>query len=110
MKKIIIIGLLAFAGWKIYEQKFAGNGGRWGDYGVEKIGRSVGGMETIKLSPPKEPAQASKVSHQRFKCDGRQYCTQMKSREEAVFFISNCPNTKMDGDNDGVPCESDSRF
>ena len=45
-----------------------------------------------------------------FKCDGRQHCSQMKSRAEAVFFIQHCPNTKMDGDNDGIPCENDSRF
>ncbi|MEI8669230.1 excalibur calcium-binding domain-containing protein [Pseudoalteromonas sp. B131b] len=49
-------------------------------------------------------------STQNFTCDGRQYCTEMRSREEAVFFINNCPNTKMDGDGDGKPCESDSRF
>lgn len=47
---------------------------------------------------------------QNFTCDGRQYCTEMRSREEAVFFINNCPNTKMDGDGDGKPCENDSRF
>ncbi|MBN3123052.1 excalibur calcium-binding domain-containing protein [Pectobacterium brasiliense] len=46
----------------------------------------------------------------RFVCDGRQYCSQMNSREEAYFFIQNCPKTKMDGDHDGVPCERDSRF
>ena len=46
----------------------------------------------------------------KFTCDGRQYCTEMRPREEAVFFINNCPNTKMDGDGDGKPCESDSRF
>jgi len=40
-----------------------------------------------------------------YQCDGRQYCSQMTSCEEATFFINNCPNTKMDGDNDGVPCE-----
>lgn len=45
-----------------------------------------------------------------FKCDGRQHCSQMRSRAEAEFFIRNCPNTKMDGDYDGVPCENDSRF
>lgn len=45
-----------------------------------------------------------------FSCDGRQYCSQMRSRAEAEFFIKNCPNTKMDGDNDGDPCENDSRF
>ncbi|MDC3211186.1 cold shock domain-containing protein [Pseudoalteromonas distincta] len=47
---------------------------------------------------------------QNFTCDGRQYCNEMRSREEAVFFINNCPNTKMDGDGDGDPCERDSRF
>jgi len=47
---------------------------------------------------------------QNFTCDGRQYCTEMRSREEAVFFINNCPNTKMDGDGDGKPCENDTRF
>ncbi|WMS92397.1 cold shock domain-containing protein [Pseudoalteromonas sp. HL-AS1] len=49
-------------------------------------------------------------STQNFTCDGRQHCSQMTSRAEAVFFINNCPNTKMDGDRDGDPCESDSRF
>jgi len=43
-------------------------------------------------------------------CDGRQHCSQMTSREEAVYFINHCPNTKMDGDRDGIPCENDSRF
>jgi hypothetical protein len=40
-----------------------------------------------------------------FKCDGRTYCSQMRSCEEATFFLRNCPNVKMDGDNDGIPCE-----
>ena len=47
---------------------------------------------------------------QNFTCDGRQHCSQMTSRAEAIFFINNCPNTKMDGDRDGDPCERDSRF
>lgn len=40
-----------------------------------------------------------------FRCDGRQYCSQMNSCEEAKFFLAHCPNTKMDGDRDGIPCE-----
>jgi len=40
-----------------------------------------------------------------YTCDGREYCSQMKSCEEATYFINHCPNTKMDGNNDGVPCE-----
>lgn len=42
----------------------------------------------------------------RFQCDGRTYCSEMTSCAEATFFIRNCPNTKMDGNGDGVPCES----
>ena len=45
-------------------------------------------------------------SMSQFKCDGREHCSQMGSYEEALFFIRNCPNTKMDGDGDGIPCES----
>lgn len=41
----------------------------------------------------------------KFKCDGRQHCSQMKSYAEAKYFIKHCPSTKMDGDNDGIPCE-----
>ncbi len=40
-----------------------------------------------------------------FSCDGRQHCTQMTSCAEATYFIQHCPNTKMDGNNDGIPCE-----
>jgi len=40
-----------------------------------------------------------------FRCDGRQHCSQMNSYEEAKYFLKHCPNPKMDGDNDGIPCE-----
>jgi len=40
-----------------------------------------------------------------YHCDGRTHCSQMKSYEEAVFFLHNCPNVQMDGDGDGIPCE-----
>ena len=45
-------------------------------------------------------------NNREYVCDGREYCSQMSSCEEATFFINNCPNTKMDGNYDGVPCES----
>ena len=41
-----------------------------------------------------------------FQCDGREYCSQMTSCEEATYFLNNCPAVKMDGDYDGIPCES----
>jgi hypothetical protein len=30
----------------------------------------------------------------------------MGSYEEAKFFLDNCPNTKLDGNHDGEPCEA----
>ncbi len=50
-------------------------------------------------------ADPSGQQAQRFHCDGRQYCSQMHSCAEATYFLRNCPNTKMDGNHDGVPCE-----
>ncbi|MCU1797945.1 excalibur calcium-binding domain-containing protein [Pectobacterium polaris] len=58
----------------------------------------------------KTKTEDRKQEKNRFVCDGRQYCSQMDSRDEAYFFIQNCPDTKMDGDRDGIPCENDSRF
>lgn len=29
----------------------------------------------------------------------------MTSCAEAKYFLSNCPDVKMDGDEDGIPCE-----
>lgn len=47
-------------------------------------------------APPREPG---------FRCDGRQYCSQMRSCAEARYFLTHCPDTHMDGNRDGVPCE-----
>lgn len=40
-----------------------------------------------------------------FRCDGRTYCSQMRSCTEAKYFLANCPGVKMDGNRDGTPCE-----
>jgi len=47
----------------------------------------------------------SSASKAQYRCDGRTRCSQMTSCEEATFFLRNCPDTKMDGNGDGVPCE-----
>ena len=40
-----------------------------------------------------------------FHCDGRIRCADMTSCGEAEFFLKHCPEVKMDGDGDGIPCE-----
>jgi cold shock CspA family protein/Tfp pilus assembly protein PilE len=90
---------------------------------VEQQREAVGELPEVKLSektehalkapstPPVQTYNASPVTAtQKFSCDGRQHCSQMRSLEEARWFVRNCPNTKMDGDNDGEPCENDSRW
>jgi cold shock CspA family protein len=42
----------------------------------------------------------------RYTCAGKTHCNQMRSCEEAMFYMQNCTGTTMDGDGDGVPCES----
>jgi len=41
-----------------------------------------------------------------YSCNGKIYCSEMTSCEEATYYQRHCPGTKMDGDGDGVPCES----
>ena len=52
------------------------------------------------------PSSSMTTPQPQFSCDGRTHCSHMTSCAEAKYFIQNCPNTKMDGDGDGIPCES----
>ncbi|WP_394789948.1 excalibur calcium-binding domain-containing protein [Rhodoferax sp.] len=54
---------------------------------------------------PDKLAPATPTVSSSFSCDGRQYCSQMKSCVEAKYFLANCPGVKMDGDKNGIPCE-----
>lgn len=61
--------------------------------------------------PPVSQQTATLISpsptpDQLFHCDGRTRCAQMTSCAEATYFLNHCPGTKMDGDHDGVPCQS----
>lgn len=41
-----------------------------------------------------------------FQCEaGKTHCSHMSSCAEATFYIQHCPNTQMDGNGDGIPCE-----
>jgi endonuclease YncB( thermonuclease family) len=39
-------------------------------------------------------------------CGSKRYCREMTSCEEAKFYLRQCGRSSMDGDGDGVPCES----
>lgn len=63
--------------------------------------------QAVRLQTPPQDALTTPPQPERssFQCDGRVHCSQMTSCIEAEFFLKNCPGTKMDGNNDGVPCE-----
>ena len=62
------------------------------------------------FDPVKTPTVETQPVEQteQFQCQGKVWCSQMSSYEEAIFYLRNCPGTKMDGDNDGTPCERQS--
>ncbi|GGQ31913.1 excalibur calcium-binding domain-containing protein [Shewanella litoralis] len=55
---------------------------------------------------PSVPNPSAINQQPQFRCEtGKTHCSHMRSCAEATFYINNCPGTKMDGNNDGVPCE-----
>lgn len=60
---------------------------------------------TAGASSPPEPFSPVEQRPAGFRCDGRTHCSQMRSCDEAKYFLANCPGAKMDGDQNGLPCE-----
>lgn len=72
------------------------------EQGLSEQGRK--NLEVSTNTPIRSTASSTSVSSP-YRCDGRTHCSQMRSYDEAVFFLRNCPGTQMDGNHDGVPCE-----
>ncbi|WP_083930850.1 excalibur calcium-binding domain-containing protein [Solimonas variicoloris] len=86
MRSLLVLAAIAAMAWYGYQHHVAPraeeSGEAWDEPAVQHVSAAV-----------------------KYSCDGRTYCSQMHSCEEATFFLRNCPETKMDGNNDGVPCE-----
>ena len=82
MKKIIILLIVGAIGWQAY-----------------------GKYQQRAITPLASVADEHPTATNSYRCDGRTYCSQMTSCAEATWFLKNCPGTKMDGNNDGIPCE-----
>lgn len=57
-----------------------------------------------QVIPPTIPAV--KATKSGFTCDGKRFCKQMISCDEARYYLEVCGVYRLDRDNDGVPCES----
>jgi cold shock CspA family protein len=51
------------------------------------------------------PSPAQTIRPPQFQCQGKTRCSEMRSCQEAMFYLENCPGVAMDGDGDGIPCE-----
>ncbi len=94
MKKLLIVGLIGVALWYAQAQR-----------DPSPPPESLA-MHSDDLQAEREIAKAfSPEPRGNFSCDGRTRCAEMRSCDEAEFFLKNCPGVKMDGDGDGIPCE-----
>ncbi len=103
MKKALLGMLLGALGWQAFT-----------DYRAH----ATGDVEVIESDDETESGSAPDAEREDafapsadFHCDGRKYCSEMTSCDEAKYFLANCPGVKMDGrgggpgPGDGVPCE-----
>lgn len=51
-------------------------------------------------------ASISQPTGEDFTCGSKRYCKEMKSCAEAKYFLKECGLSRLDGNNDGVPCEA----
>ncbi|MDD2885693.1 MAG: excalibur calcium-binding domain-containing protein [Dechloromonas sp.] len=90
MKKLIALLIVGAIGWQAY--------GKYLRQNVEQLAEPPVQQRVAVNQPPVAIAPG-------YRCDGRTHCSQMTSCQEATWFLKNCPDTKMDGNNDGIPCE-----
>jgi hypothetical protein len=109
MKKLIVLLIIGAIGWQAYgkyqrqvKQPFPNEQ----PIAEQRSERPVAKVFNVPPSA-EQPAAKSElpVASINYRCDGRLHCNQMTSCEEANWFLRNCPGVKMDGDNDGLPCE-----
>lgn len=103
---LVGVGVVALVGFDQYRTRMAGRAEApvvQAPQARTPIGEPAWG--TSRTAPQTLAPAVAAAPAAAFRCDGRTHCSQMTSCAEAEFFLRNCPNTQMDGNNDGEPCE-----
>ena len=59
----------------------------------------------VAVQPETKPDTIPVYEKMGFSCNGKTHCSEMSSCDEAKYYLAHCPNVKIDGDGDRVPCE-----
>lgn len=62
--------------------------------------------QTTPMVPQPVPTAPTPTQQGNYTCSGKTICGQMTSCAEANFYLNNCGVSRLDGDKDGVPCET----
>lgn len=74
--------------------------------------RGVWGLSEYQQIPPWEWRRGRRASLptdtdlEPYNCDTKRYCREMTSCDEAHWYMKECGLTRLDGDEDGIPCET----
>lgn len=98
MRNVVVLLILFALAWHGY--------GKWQQQAATRAQATQQLPLTAELPTERPQSRPERPgSSAMFRCDGRIYCSQMTSCEEATWVLQHCPGTKMDGNNDGIPCE-----
>lgn len=61
---------------------------------------------TCATAPAPAASASATTASGGFTCGGKRTCRQMSSCEEAKFYLTQCGVSSLDGNHDGVPCET----
>ena len=82
------------------------NNRKTGDYHCHRGSRAPAPNQDRMQAAPSSPDRSSKSPSGAGGCGSKTYCTEMSSCSEARFHLEQCGLSRLDGDGDGMPCES----
>jgi hypothetical protein len=69
------------------------------------IAASILAIQNCKTVDVAQSTTPPPIDTTTYSCAGKTTCSEMKSCNEAKFYLQNCPGVSIDGDGDGIPCE-----
>ncbi len=74
-------------------------------YGMPVATKKAASSSTKKTSVT-QSFSTTNATTTKLECGSKQSCSEMKTCGEAKFYLNQCGLSSLDGDEDGVPCES----